>query len=144
MRKIHLVSAAIALFLVFLACKKTNSPAANARTVQNFTGYYSLKDLKASILGVTIDLYDSLPSCEQDNLILLNANLTAQFIDTGTVCVPPTDSSGTWSLSQNTDTLYIAGSANFITSWDGTNLVLTGNQDVSGFTALVTTTLLKK
>ena len=70
MRKIFIATAAIALFLVFNACKKdNNSTPANARTVQNFSGTYSLTDLKASILGVTIDLYDSLPPCEQDNEI---------------------------------------------------------------------------
>jgi Lipocalin-like domain len=145
MRKIYIATTAIALFLVFNACKKdNNSTPANARTVQNFSGDYTLSDIKASIFGVTVDLFDSLPPCERDNIIQLNANLTAQFIDTGVVCVPPTDSSGVWSLSQNTDTLYVANSANYINSWDGTTLVLTGNQDVSGFQAAVTTTLVKK
>jgi len=147
MRKIHLVLAAIALFFMFNACKKNDSPGStppNARTVQNFSGTYSLTDLKASIFGVSTDLYDSLPPCEQDNLIRLNATLTAQFIDTGKICVPPSDSTGTWSLSSNTDTLYIAGSANFINSWDGTTLVLVGQQTISGFAATVTTTLVKE
>ncbi|HEY4936449.1 MAG TPA: lipocalin family protein [Puia sp.] len=148
MRKIQLASAAIVLFLVFYACKKSVNPTSNARTVQNLSGSYNLTALKGSILGISINLYDSLPPCERDNVIQLNADLTAQFIDSGTVsairCVPPSDSTGTWSLSQNTDTLYIAGSANFITSWNGTTLVLTGDQSVSGYTATVTTTLVKK
>jgi hypothetical protein len=146
MRKIYVASAAIGLLLGFFACKKSNSNSSpsNARTVQNFSGDYSLTALKGSILGVTINLYDSLPPCEQDNVIQLNANMTAQFIDSGLQCNPPSDSTGTWSLSSNTDTLYVANSANFITSWDGTTLVLTGTQVVSGFPATVTTTLVKK
>jgi hypothetical protein len=145
MRKIQLASAVIALFLVFIACKKSNNNSpSNARTVQNFSGSYNLKDLKGSLLGVSIDLYDSLPPCEQDNVIQLNSTLIAQFIDSGLVCVPPSDSTGTWALSQNTDTLYVAGTANFITSWDGTTLVLIGTQLVSGYPATVTTTLVKK
>jgi hypothetical protein len=143
MRKIHVASAAIALFLLFLACKKSNNTS-NARTVQNLSGDYNLTALKGSILGVTINLYDSLPACERDNVIQLNANLTANFIDSGVKCVPPSDSTGTWSLSANTDTLYVAGTANFINSWDGVTLVLTGSQNVSGFQATVTTTLVKK
>ncbi len=95
MRKIQLSVAILAVFFVFYACKKANnSTPANARTVQNFSGTYSLTDLKASILGVTIDLYDSLPPCEQDNEIQLNANLMANFIDSGVKCVPPSDSTG--------------------------------------------------
>ena len=148
MRKINLVISAIALFFVFNACKKSdspNSPSPNdARTVQNFSGTYNLTALKATVLGVSIDLLDSLPACEKDNEIQLNANLSAQFIDSGLQCTPPSDSTGTWSLSSNTDTLYVAGSANFINSWDGTTLVLTGTQQVSGFQATVNTTLVKK
>jgi hypothetical protein len=144
MRKIQLASAVIVLFLVFIACKKSNNSPSNARTVQNFSGDYNLTALSGSILGVTINLYDSLPACERDNVIQLNANLTAQFIDSGVKCNPPSDSTGTWSLSQNTDTLYVAGSSNFINSWDGVTLVLTGTQTVSGFQATVTTTLVKK
>jgi Lipocalin-like domain len=145
MRKMF-VAAAFALLLGVFACKKSNSNTSpsNARTVANFSGQYTLTGLKGSIFGVTEDLYDSLPACEQDNVIQLNANLTAQFIDSGTKCNPPSDSTGVWSLSSNTDTIYVANSANFINSWDGTTLVLTGFQDVSGFQVSVTTTLVKK
>jgi Lipocalin-like domain len=145
MRKIYIASAAIALLLGFFACKKSNNNSpSNARTVANFSGQYNLTALKGSIFGVTVNLYDSLPPCEQDNVIQLNSNLIANFIDSGMKCNPPSDSTGTWSLSSNTDTLYVAGSANFINSWDGTTLVLTGTQSVSGFQATVTTTLVKK
>jgi len=144
MRKMYVASAVMALFFGIFACKKSNNSPSNARTVQNFSGQYNLIALKGSIFGVTVNLYDSLPACEQDNVIQLNANLTAQFIDTGVKCNPPSDSTGTWSLSANTDTLYIASSANFINSWDGTTLVLVGTQQVSGFQATVTTTLVKK
>ena len=146
MRKIQWIVSAFALFFLYNACKKSDNPAspANARTVQNFSGSYNLTALKGVIFGVTIDLYDSLPPCEKDNTIQLDSNLTAHFIDSGTPCVPPSDSTGTWSLSANTDTLYVAGTANFINSWDGTTLVLVGNQSVNGLTAAVTTTLVKK
>jgi hypothetical protein len=144
MRKIQLAAAVIALFLVFNACMKSNSSTSSVRTVQNFSGDYNLTALKGTIFGVTINLYDSLPACERDNVIQLNANLTAQFIDSGVKCNPPSDSTGVWSLSANTDTIYVAGSANFINSWDGKTLVLTGSQNVSGYQATVTTTLVKK
>src|SRR5271154_6723046 len=145
MRKICLAASVVGLLYVFNACKKSDNPAptgpSNARTVENFTGTYDLTALKASVLGVTIDIFDSLPACDTDNIIRLNSDLTAQFIDTGVVCSPPSDSTGTWGLSQNTDTLYVAGTANLITSWDGTTLILVGNQIVDGFPASVTTTL---
>ncbi|HTB25975.1 MAG TPA: lipocalin family protein [Puia sp.] len=145
MRKMYVASAAIALLLGVFACKKSNNNSpSNARTVANFSGQYNLTALSGSIFGVTVNLYDSLPACDRDNVIQLNSNLTANFIDSGVQCNPPSDSSGVWSLSANTDTLYVANSANFINSWDGTTLVLTGSQEVSGFQATVTTTLVKK
>ncbi len=143
MRKIVLSASAIALFLVINACMKSTNTT-NAKTVQNLSGSYNLKGLTANVLGTILNLYDSLPACERDNVIKLNTDMSAQFIDSGTVCVPPSDSTGTWSLSQNTDTIYIAGSASFIKSWDGKTLVLNNAEQISGFPVTATTTLLKQ
>jgi hypothetical protein len=143
MRKIVLAVSALILLLVINACKKS-SGTSNARTVANLSGSYNLTALTASLSGLSVNLYDSLPVCERDNVIQLNSNLTAQFIDAGTVCVPPSDSSGTWSLSANTDTIYVAGSASYIKSWDGATLVLTNAETISGFPVVATTTLVKK
>jgi len=145
MRKILLAASAVALFLVFNACKKSGSnQPSNARTVQNFSGTYTITALTANLSGISIDLYDSLPPCERDNVIQLDTNLTAHFIDAGTPCVPPSDSTGNWSLSQNTDTIYVAGSASFIKTWDGKTLVLNNAETISGFPVIATTTLTKK
>jgi hypothetical protein len=145
MRKIFVACAAVALFLVFNACKKSES-SSNSRTVQNFTGSYSITALSGNVLGTTINLYDSLPACDKDNLIQLNSNMTAAFVDAGVKCVPPSDSTGSWSLSANTDSLYLASTAAFIKSWDGKTLVLTNSQSVSGIPLpiTVTTTLVKQ
>jgi hypothetical protein len=143
MRKIVLAVSALALLLVINACSKS-SGTSSARTVQNFSGSYNLTALTGSFSGVSINLYDSLPACDRDNVIQLNADLTAKFIDAGTVCTPPADSTGTWSLSTNTDTLYIAGSASYIKSWDGKTLVLTNAESVSGIPVVATSTLVKK
>jgi hypothetical protein len=148
MRKIALFTAAITLILVINACKKSDSNSNNpsARTVQNFSGSYKLSAITASVLGLNVNLYDSLPACDKDNIIELDSNKEAHFIDAGVVCVPPSDSTGTWSLSSNTDTLYIAGTANFIKLWDGTNLMLTSTENITGIPVPVTatTTLVKK
>ena len=148
MRKIAISAAAISLILVINACKKSDSNSNNpsARTVKNFSGSYNITAITASVLGLNVNLYDSLPACDKDNIIELDSNLTAHFIDAGIVCVPPSDSTGTWSLSSNTDTLYIAGTANFIKSWDGKTLMLTSVENVTGIPVPVTatTTLAKK
>lgn len=148
MRKIAFSAAAISLILVINACKKSDSNSSNpsARTVQNFSGSYNLTAITASVLGVNVNLYDSLPACDRDNVIELDTNKTARFIDAGVACVPPSDSTGTWSLSSNTDTLYVAGTANVIKSWDGKTLLLTSTENITGVPVPVTatTTLVKK
>lgn len=145
MRKILFGVTVIVVFLVINACKKSNSSSNSAKTVQNLTGSYSFTAITANAMGQTIDLYDSLPACERDNIVQLNADLSAKFIDAGTVCVPPSDSTGTWSLSQNTDTLYVAGGASYIKSWDGSTLVLTNSESITGVPVPVTvTSTLKK
>jgi ABC-type Fe3+-citrate transport system substrate-binding protein len=148
MRKIALAASIGCLILVINACKKSDSNSSNpsARTVQNFSGSYGITAITANVLGLNVNLYDSLPACDRDNIIQLDTNKTAQFIDAGVACVPPSDSTGTWSLSSNTDTLYIAGSPNFIKSWDGKTLVLTSVENITGIPVPVTatTTLAKK
>ncbi len=149
MRKIALAASIATLILVINACKKNDSAPGNdpsARTVQNFSGSYNLTAITASVLGLNVNLYDSLPSCDRDNIIELDTNKTARFIDAGVACVPPSDSTGVWSLSSNKDTLYVEGNANFIKSWDGKTLVLNSVESLGGIPVPVTatTTLVKK
>jgi hypothetical protein len=144
MRKIVFAVSAIVLFLAINACKKT-SAISNARTVQNLSGSYSLTALTVNFAGVDFNVYDTLPPCQKDNIIQLNSsNMMASFIDAGVPCVPPSDSTGTWSLSQNTDTIYVAGGASYIKSWNGSTLVLTNAETISGVPVTATTTLAKK
>jgi type II secretory pathway component GspD/PulD (secretin) len=149
MRKIVLTAMVIGLFLVNACSKSDNSsgntaPDKTAKTVQNLSGSYNITASTANVFGATLNLYDSLPACQRDNIIQLDTNLTAQFIDAGTACVPPTDSTGKWSLSSNSDTIYVAGESSFIKSWDGTTLVLTTSINVMGFPVTATSTFVKK
>jgi hypothetical protein len=147
MRKILIACLATALFFAINACKKDSSNS-NNKTVANLSGTYGISAITGNFGGISLNLYDSLPACEKDNTIQLNSNMTAVFVDAGTKCVPPSDSSGVWSLSSNSDTLYLAGTAAFIKSWDGSTLVLTNSQseNVGGIpvTLNITTTLSKK
>lgn len=127
--------------LAVAACKKkddNNTPA----TVENLSGTYSLQSLIWSYGGVSINIYDSLEACQKDDLLKLNTDLTASYIDAGTACDPPGDESGTWAL--NGDSLYISseGIGGKIKSFDGSTLVLTGTP--AGETGVSATTTLKK
>jgi hypothetical protein len=148
MRKKALSAGAFILILAINACKKNDSNGSDpsARTVQNLSGSYTLSAITASVLGLNVNLYDSLPVCDRDNVIQLDTNKTAHFIDAGVACAPPSDSTGTWSLSSNSDTIYVAGSANFIKSWDGKTLTLSSVESLGGIPVPVTatTTLVKK
>ena len=74
MRKIIFAAFVFGSFLVINACSKKSSSPNNARTVQNLSGSYTITALTANAGGLTINLYDSLPACEKDNTIQLDAN----------------------------------------------------------------------
>ena len=145
MLKIVSAASALVFLIAFNACKKSdNNNNSSAKTVANLSGTYGITSITANVFGASVNLYDSLPACDQDNLIQLDTNLTAHFIDANIVCVPPSDSTGTWSLSSGADTIYVAGGASYIKSFDGKTLVLTNQENISGFPVTATTTLSKK
>jgi hypothetical protein len=143
MRKIILSSIAVAITFLLPACKKTGTTS-SAKTVQNLSGSYKLSSLIWSSGGISANVYDSLPACEKDNIIQLNSNLTANFIDTGVVCTPSLSAQGTWSLSSKADSIYFDGQGAFIKSWDGKTLVYTGIVDNGPPLITGTTTLVKQ
>lgn len=127
---------------VFFACKKDANTNADI-TIENLSGTYELKALTWTSGGTTTNIYDLIDDCEKDNLIKLNTDKTANFIDAGIACTPPEDENGTWSLSG--DSLYLSNGSDGgkIKSFDGKILVITGQPaGEPGVTA--TTTLQKK
>ena len=146
MLKITLTAIAVAALFPFVSCKKSDN-VSNAKTVQNIAGTYNLTGLTWSALGVTENVYDSLPPCEKDNIIQFNADGTAREMDVKILCNPPeSDSVTTWSLSPKGDSLYFGNSPYLIKSWDGKTLVLTSQENITGIPVPVTatTTLVKK
>jgi hypothetical protein len=152
MRKRHWILSLLSLFLVIIACKKT-TPSSNpdAKTVQNLSGSYLITAINVNSSGVNFDEYASLTACQKDNIVKLNTDLSADYEDVGIICTPSETSTGTWSLSSNSDSLSISGISTFpqglsalIQSWNGTTLVLVGTNQISGTTATTTVTLAKQ
>jgi hypothetical protein len=130
------------LVFTFLGCQK-DPDAKNDPSIENLSGTYGLKALVWNSGGMTINVYDQLPACEKDNLIKLNVDKTANFMDAGVVCSPPQNENGTWYIAH--DSLYYSNSTAGakITSFDGKTLVLTGHPDNEP-TVIATSTLEKK
>ncbi len=128
--------------LIVVACQKTNN-ANTSISVSTLAGTYGIKAVTWTYMGATINVYDSFPACEKDNLIKLNPDLTVNYIDTGMVCVPSESTTGNWALKG--DSLYISTTLQSakIKSFDGTTLVLTGTVDSTN-NITGTTTLQKK
>jgi hypothetical protein len=144
MRKISLTAVAMAALFTFISCKKSDN-VSNAKTVQNISGSYNLTGLTWTALGVTANIYDSLPPCEKDNILQFDADGSAHEIDTKIMCDPPeTDSVTTWSLSSSGDSLYLDNSPYLIKSWNGKTLVLTGVVDYGPPTVTGVTTFVKQ
>jgi hypothetical protein len=123
MQKILLTVTAACAIIFFTACKKSEN-VSDARTVQNLSGSFHLNAIIWTTAGININVYDSLPPCEKDNVIQLNSDLTLDFIDGDIVCDPNETDHGTWSLSSNGDSLYFNSNPAYINSWDGKILVL--------------------
>jgi hypothetical protein len=126
----------------FFSCSKEKDANGDI-TVENLSGTYELKALTWMSGSTNVNVYELLDDCEKDNLIRLNVDKTANYIDAGIVCSPPEEENGTWYLSG--DSLYLSNGADGgkIKSFDGTTLVLTGSPASDpGVTA--TTTLQKK
>ncbi|MEP7165927.1 MAG: hypothetical protein ABI741_14590 [Ferruginibacter sp.] len=95
MKKIILSVSVIAFGL--LSCKKDKSCDLNG---SSFAGTYKVTALKYKADATTpeVDEYALLSACEKDDLVIFNTNNTVTFQDAGTVCVPPGDDTGIWSL----------------------------------------------
>ncbi|HEY4155454.1 MAG TPA: hypothetical protein VGM24_08495 [Puia sp.] len=139
MRYSMIFSSAALLFLGFTACKKSDN-ANSSKTMANISGSYNLAALTASLGSINYNLYDTLPDCQKDNVIILNADSTAQFVDGGITCDPPGDSTAIWHLSAHADSLYLGNNATFIQKFDGKNLVVTADR-FNGYTGEITITL---
>ncbi|MBS1599422.1 MAG: hypothetical protein JST75_14445 [Bacteroidetes bacterium] len=100
--KNHLFLLLAAMFVVAIigSCKKSSSSNSSAITKENIAGSYMLTGVTVTVPPFPAQsVLDSVPSCQRDDIIKLNTDLTMQNIDAGTKCVPPSDFTSTWSLS---------------------------------------------
>jgi Lipocalin-like domain len=134
---------AIILFTTFASCSKDGSQPGE-RSVTNLSGTYSLTSLIVTKGSISTDEYPSLPDCVKGNTLTFKPELIVTFNDVAPVCDPPADSTANWSLSANTDTLYIATTKYVINSWDGTTLVLNSDSLYMGSQVGIKTTLVKQ
>jgi len=137
------VSVASLLTLLFAGCSKKNDSV--ALTMKNVAGTYKLTAATGSFGGYTMNLYDSIPACQKDDNLKLNADSTYQHIDAGTQCNPPGDEQGTWLISGN---YFILNSQNgidtaTIKSFNGSQLVVSYTDGSYGFPITATETLTK-
>lgn len=151
MTKIRLALSIFALFLVFTACKKTNTTNSTDKTVAALSNSYKITAINVNALGLNFDEYATLEDCQKDNIVKLNTDLTSEYIDAGVACAPPEGTSGNWALSSNSDSITVSGVpafptglTAFIKTWDGTTLVLTETQLVNTTPTTTTLTLYKQ
>lgn len=88
-------------------------------TAQSLAGNYKLTSAKGKTSTIPeTDVMDFiLEPCQKDDIISLKADLTYEYRDEGTECIPSGDETGTWSLNGNQ---IAAGPYEFtVTKWDG-------------------------
>jgi hypothetical protein len=138
MNKKHLYAVAVLLILTGIAaCKKDHD--STPITPANLAGTYGLKSLVWTYGGQDYHVYDSLDPCEKDNLIQLNVDMSAKWIDAGIVCDPAENEDDTWYLSNDSLLFHSSIEGGKIKSFDGKTLVMTGEPEpgIVGTTTLV-------
>lgn len=110
--------------ILFFACNKPEKKCATS--VSSISGAYKITayTYKQTPTSPEQDYYPILfpDACERDDELNFNANGTYQKTDAGSVCTPPENDNGTWSLSANTIT--IDGDPGPIESFDCKTLVI--------------------
>lgn len=106
---------------------------------QNLSGAYKISKIGVKVNNsgeedVTRFLVDS---CELDDLLTFNANLSYTYVDAGTTCDSSINATGTWYLKDNA-TMIISDSTYGIRRFDGTNLELNDTDVVNNVTAIYT------
>jgi hypothetical protein len=129
MKKLFL--GAMALSLLAVSCKKDDTPANVTPTKENLTGSYKLTAMTVQGNNVFDNANDNMniyESCQRDDIYKLNADMTYQVVDAGTVCNPDGSYDGTdWELLANNQ-ISLDGNTLTITSFDGKTLKVTGSQ----------------
>ena len=133
----------LALTLLATACKKDKD--APAITKENIAGTYKLMTIKVTLNGSPEMDADEREDCEKDDLYTLNVDNSFGYTDAGTVCDPAGDFTATYALNgselSSEDFADLNGT---ITSFDGTNLVLTVNGQEGDMTYSIKSTFKKQ
>ncbi|MEJ7681311.1 MAG: hypothetical protein WKG06_26370 [Segetibacter sp.] len=132
--KIKIFVSAVLLCILF-SCKKQDSPKTNCdKTVASIAGTYSLVKFEVGTNGAFQDATSELEACGLDDKISLNKDGSTVTQDLGTVCSPPDNSRGSWSISPSGQITIndpnpgpIDISTADITSFDCSTLVLTAS-----------------
>jgi Lipocalin-like domain len=138
-----LVFGLISFTLLATACKKDKD--APAITKENITGTYKLITVTASVNGSPQLDADEREDCEKDDLYKLNADNSFNYVDAGIACDPAGDINATWQLNDkqisSEDYPQIDGT---ITSFDGTNMVVTLTGTYEGMPIVLRSTFKKQ
>jgi len=93
-------------FASFMSCKKGAGDNGCPLTSANFAATYRVTAVKykQTPSSPEQDYYSVIYSdpCETDNAFVIHSNGTYNYEDRGTVCFPPDNYSGTWTLNSNT------------------------------------------
>jgi hypothetical protein len=142
MKKI-LASLTLITMIVTACNKKNDAPAAVTPTKENLTATFAITSFTSSTSGGSVDMFAGLSACEKDDSYKLNADLTANYIDSGTKCTNDNSYQTDWELISATS-LYLDDDTWNIQSFDGRKLTLTQTEKINNLTSTYTLVLTKK
>ena len=132
----------LVLFVLAIAACKKDVPREELLTSGSWRGESSI----ATVLGLSINLNDSLPACAKDDLTNFQTDKNV-LIDEGPTKCDPSDpqtySLGTWSLSENDTKLSFGGTNYDIQELSDSRLKLSGPFGGLGITGTIEVTYVK-
>ena len=141
--KIKLLVIGLSVAGLLAACSKKDEDYKISATKENLVGKYKLTALTDQAgSAAPQDVLSTLESCEKDDRIQLNADLTYNYLDEGTKCTPKGDDNGAWAYLSTTQ-ISIDGDVSTIKSFDGNTLILTSTETILGTIHTLSTTLVK-
>lgn len=133
--------------LLFTACKKDKDEAPADLTKESIAGKYKLSSLQGIFPIVDpVDLMQSLPECQRDDIYTLNTDFSATYEDAGKPCGGDPVQKTTWSLDGKNITVK-GGNNEFngiVKSWDGKTLVIDCVYESLGMTGTMRGTLIRQ
>lgn len=139
----------LVLLSLFISCKKkeASTDVELDVTLANVAGSYKITAAKLTTLGTTQDIYNDpmyFDLCEKDDIIRFTTSGTYTITDLGTMCNPPNNDAGVYSVNTTAKTITVDGETGNVKSLTATKLIVEQTMGTGVSASSITVTYTKQ